>query len=166
MIFVLIIGLIINLLWLSDVYGNIEQDQHWQHQVFTWTNLNLPSIRSRDICWRTISQEIPEPSITRIKISRTITHHSNRPVVNMSSSDGLVLSGIQPLPEPMTSMAWCCQASSHYLNQWPVWLGAVRHPAITWTNDQYGLVLSGIQPLPEPMTSMAWCCQASSHYLN
>ena len=36
------------------------------HQVITWTNIDLSSVRSSDICLRTVSQEIPQPSITEI----------------------------------------------------------------------------------------------------
>ena len=44
-------------------------------------------------------------------------------------------------------MAWCCQATSHYMNQcWP------RSPML------YGVIR------PQWVKVIAWCCQATSHY--
>ena len=55
-------------------YGDIELSQHWLrywlgawwHQAITWTNVDLSSVRSNDIHLEEISQEIPQPPITKI----------------------------------------------------------------------------------------------------
>ena len=49
-------------------YVNIERGQHllrwwvdaWRHQVVTWTNVELPSVRVGDNYLRAISQEMPQ----------------------------------------------------------------------------------------------------------
>ena len=61
-------------------YGDINLDQHWirkrrvawRHQASIWTNVDLPWVRPCDIHLRLISQEITQPSITKICLK--ITH--------------------------------------------------------------------------------------------
>ena len=38
----------------------------WRHQAITWTNVDWSSVKSSDINIRTISQEMPQPSITKM----------------------------------------------------------------------------------------------------
>ena len=55
-------------------YGDRDLGEHWlrqgldawRHQAITWTNVDLPSVRSIDIHLSTILQEILQPSITKI----------------------------------------------------------------------------------------------------
>ena len=43
----------------------------WRHQAITWTNIDFSSLTSNDIHIRTISQEIPQPSIAKIRLKIT-----------------------------------------------------------------------------------------------
>ena len=55
-------------------YGDRDLGQHclrqwlvaWWHQAITWTNVDFLSLKSSDIHIRTILQEMPQPSITKI----------------------------------------------------------------------------------------------------
>ena len=57
-------------------HGVMDRGQHWlrkwlaawRHQAFTWTNFDLSSVRSFDIHMRAISLEIPQPSISKIRL--------------------------------------------------------------------------------------------------
>ena len=40
----------------------------WQHQAITWTNVDLSSLRSRDVHLTAISLEISQPSVTKISL--------------------------------------------------------------------------------------------------
>ena len=59
---------------LMTPYGDKDLGQHWlrqwlvawRHQAITWTNVDLPSVRSIGIHLSTILQEILQPSITKI----------------------------------------------------------------------------------------------------
>ena len=44
----------------------------WRHQAITWSKFDLSLLRTSDIHLRPISQEVPQPSIT--KISSNITY--------------------------------------------------------------------------------------------
>ena len=44
----------------------------WRHQAITWTNVDWSSVKSSDIHIRTISQEMPEPSITKVRLKITL----------------------------------------------------------------------------------------------
>ena len=44
--------------------GIMDLGQHW-HQAITWTNVDLSSVWSIDIHMRAISQEIPQPLVTK-----------------------------------------------------------------------------------------------------
>ena len=54
-------------------YGDIDLGQHWlrkwlvawRHQAINWTNVGWSSVKSSDIHVRAISQEMPQPSITK-----------------------------------------------------------------------------------------------------
>ena len=58
---------------LPTSYNDLDEGQHWfrqwlvawWHQDIAWTNVDLSSVGSSDILLRTISQEIPQPSITK-----------------------------------------------------------------------------------------------------
>ena len=60
-------------------YGDRKLGQHWprywlvawRHQAITWTNVDFSSIKSCGVHVRTISQEIPQPSITKISLKIT-----------------------------------------------------------------------------------------------
>ena len=56
-------------------YGIIELDHHIyiarQHQAITPTNADLSSLTSNGIRQRTISQDTPQPSITKISLKIT-----------------------------------------------------------------------------------------------
>ena len=60
-------------------YGVGDLGQHWirqwlvawRHQVITWTNVDWSSVKSSDIHIRVISQEMPQPSITKIHLKIT-----------------------------------------------------------------------------------------------
>ena len=59
---------------LMTPYGDRDVGLHWlrkwlvawRHQAITWTNVDLPSVRSIGIHLSIISQEILQPSITKI----------------------------------------------------------------------------------------------------
>ena len=51
-------------------YGDRKLGQHW-HQAITWTNVDLSSVRSRDILLRAISQQVSQPSITVFGLKST-----------------------------------------------------------------------------------------------
>ena len=52
-------------------------------QVITWTNVDWSSVKSSDIHIRTISQEMPQPPITKIYFKVTyLKFHSNFPGAN------------------------------------------------------------------------------------
>ena len=72
-------------------YGDIDLGQHWlrlwlvawQHQAITWTNVDWSSVKSSDINIRAISQEMSQPSITKICLKITcLKFHSNFPGSN------------------------------------------------------------------------------------
>ena len=64
-------------------YGDRELGQQWRHQAITWTNVDLSSVRSCGVHVRTISQEIPLPSITKISLRITsLKFISNIPGAN------------------------------------------------------------------------------------
>ena len=60
-------------------YGDRDLGQHWlrqwlvawQHQAITWTDVDWLSVKSNDINIRAISQEMPQPSITKICLKIT-----------------------------------------------------------------------------------------------
>ena len=70
------------------LYGDIDPGQHWLwqwlvvwwHQAITWTNVAWSSVKSNDIHIRAISQEMPQPSITKICLKITCPKfHSSFP---------------------------------------------------------------------------------------
>ena len=65
---------------------NIDLDQHWLrgwHQTITWTSVDLSSVRSSDNHLRVISQEIPQPWITKIGLKITyLKFKENLPEAN------------------------------------------------------------------------------------
>ena len=72
-------------------YGDRDLGQHWlrkwlrawRHQTITWTDIDWQSVKSSDIHISTISQEMPQPSITKIRLKIThIEFHSNFPGAN------------------------------------------------------------------------------------
>ena len=60
-------------------YGDRNLRQHWlrqwlvawRHQTITWTNVDWSSVKSSDIHIRAISQEMPQPTITKICLKIT-----------------------------------------------------------------------------------------------
>ena len=55
----------------------------WRHQAITWTNVDWSSVKSSDIHVRAISQEMPQPSITKICLKITcLKFHSYFPGAN------------------------------------------------------------------------------------
>ena len=55
----------------------------WRHQAITWTNVDWSSVKSSDIHIRAISQEMPQPSITKFRLKITyLNFHSNFPGTN------------------------------------------------------------------------------------
>ena len=72
-------------------YGNIDLGQHWprqwlhawRHQAITCTNVDLSSVKSSDLHIRSISLEMHQPSITKIRLKITyLKLHSNFPGAN------------------------------------------------------------------------------------
>ena len=73
-----LLGLVLLNIWthcgLVTPYGNRDLGQHWirqwfvawWHQAIIWTNVDWSSVKSSDIHIRAISQEMPQPSITKI----------------------------------------------------------------------------------------------------
>ena len=47
----------------------------WRHQVITWANIDSPSVRSWSINLITISQEIPQSSITKMSLKITYVNY-------------------------------------------------------------------------------------------
>ena len=69
-------------------YGDRDLGQHWLrcwlvawwHQAITWTTVDWSSVKSSDIHIRAISQEMPQPSVTKICLKITfLKFHSNFP---------------------------------------------------------------------------------------
>ena len=69
-------------------FGDIDLGQHWlmqwlvawRHQAITWTNVDWSSVKSTDIHIRAISQEMPQPPITKIYLKITcLKFHANFP---------------------------------------------------------------------------------------
>ena len=59
-------------------YG--DRDLSQQHHAITWTNVDWSSVKSSDIHIKAISQEIPQPSVTKICLKITyLKFHSNFP---------------------------------------------------------------------------------------
>ena len=57
----------------------------WRLQAITWTNFDWSSVKSCDIHIRAISQEMPQPSLTKIHLTITyIKFHSNFPGGNIN----------------------------------------------------------------------------------
>ena len=55
----------------------------WRHQAITWTIVDWSSVKSSDIQIRAISQETPQPSITKIRLKITyLKFNSNLPGAN------------------------------------------------------------------------------------
>ena len=55
----------------------------WRHQAITWTNVDWSSAKSNDIHIRAISQEMPQPPITEIRLKITyLKVHSDFPGAN------------------------------------------------------------------------------------
>ena len=81
---------------LATPYDDIEMGQHWlgwwlvvwRHQVMTWTNVDLSSVRSSDIHLRTISQQASTPSLM------------------MTSSNGNIFCVTGPLCGEFTGHRW------------------------------------------------------------
>ena len=74
-------------------YGDRDVGQHWlrwwlvawQHQAITWTNVDWSSVKSSDIHIGAISQEMPQPSVTKIRSKIFIQYlkfHSKFPGAN------------------------------------------------------------------------------------
>ena len=91
----------------------------------------------------------------------------------MDSVCGEISSAILTPSTPLIQvMAWCPQATSHYLN--PCWPRSKPPYGITkpqWVNPQMdsvcGEISSAILTPSTPLIQvMAWCRQATSHYLN
>ena len=80
--------LIVNALWPNDTIWRqrSESSQHWiwwwlvawQHQAITWTNVHCSSVKSSDINIRAISQEMPQPSTTKIHLKMTYLKFHSR----------------------------------------------------------------------------------------
>ena len=113
-------------------YGDKYQGQHWfrwwlvawRHQAITWTNVDLSSVRFSGIHLRAISQEIPQPSITKIHLKITYSKfHSNFPGANELSNGSLVL--------PYGHLG------QHWPSQWLVVWVAWQHQAISETNVNF-----------------------------
>ena len=76
----------------------------WRHQSITWTNVGLSSVRSSGMHLRAILQEISQPPINIISLWITC----------------LMWMALDFIPDQSTLvqvMAWCHQATSHYLSQ-------------------------------------------------
>ena len=55
----------------------------WQYQAITWNNVDFPSFKSSDILIWAISQEMPQPSITKICLKSTyLKFYWNSPGAN------------------------------------------------------------------------------------
>ena len=67
--------------WFNSLW---PKDTIWrQHQAITWTNVDWSSVKSSDIHIRAISQETPQPSITKIFLKITYQKfHSTFPGAN------------------------------------------------------------------------------------
>ena len=61
----------------------------WRHQAITWTNVDWSSVKSSDIHIRAISQEMPQPSITKICLKIAfLKFHLNFPGANELMAQG------------------------------------------------------------------------------
>ena len=70
----------------TEIWVNIGSGKWlvaWWHQAITWTSVDSSSVKSSDIQNRAISQEMPQPSITKIFMKITcLKFHSNLPGAN------------------------------------------------------------------------------------
>ena len=67
--------------------SNIDSGK-W-HPAIIWTNVNLLSVKSSNINLRAISQEIPQPSLTKISLNITyLDFHLELPGVIELTYDG------------------------------------------------------------------------------
>ena len=62
-------------------FGDLDVDQHW-HQVITWTNVDLSSVRSSGIYLGAISLEIPQPPFTKVFLKTYLKLNWNLPGAN------------------------------------------------------------------------------------
>ena len=78
------------------------------HQAITWTNVDWSPVKSSDIDIRAISQEVPQPSITKIRLKLAyLKLHSNFPGVNELMYPSLLLSIQAPSSSPRSLQYRC-----------------------------------------------------------
>ena len=112
-------------------YGDTEPGQHWLrywlvawwHQAITCTNVELSSVKSCDNPLRAISQEIPEPSVTKIRLKiDCLNSHSNLAGVHelTSSAKPLLqcgeLESLHHLPHCPSINCWALPNPLHHLS--------------------------------------------------
>ena len=88
----------------------------WRYQAITWPNVDLSVVKSNDIHLRAISQEIPQPSIT--KLSLIITYgkfHWNLPGTNEFTHF------------PLEPHICASESGQHWFRQWLVAYSAPSH---------------------------------------
>ena len=64
----------------TEIWVNIGSGNGLWHQAITWTNVDWSSVKSNDIHIRAISQQMPQPSITKFRLKITcLEFQSNFP---------------------------------------------------------------------------------------
>ena len=78
----------------TEIWVNIGSGNAVRQQAITWTNVDFSSFKSSDIHIRAISQEMPQPSITKIRLKITcLKFYWNSPGANELSLPGSVING-------------------------------------------------------------------------
>ena len=103
----------------------------WRHQAITWTNVDLPSVRSNENHLRAISQEISQSSITKISLKITCLNfmRANESILTGWEFQYFVMfvrtEAENLLDTPKGLFLW------HELTLIPVWLSSYK-PGSAW----------------------------------
>ena len=97
-------------------YGDRDLGQHWlrqwlvawRHQAITWIKVDLSIVKSSGIHLMAISQEIPQPQITEIRVKITsLKFRSNLPGANE-------LNRLAWTSHPPKCLSWQCDTAGIY----------------------------------------------------
>ena len=134
----------------------------WWHQAITWTNVDLSSVRSSDIHLRASSQEIPQPSITKINWKiKYLKCHSNFSGVNELRILNVKAQQYQPFTlwselSRRPSSTWFIINGIYFVVIFS-WLFSVNSspPMCQWSRSSLVQVMAcpllGAKPLPGPV---------------
>ena len=137
-------------------YGYKEFDQHWirlwlatwWQQTITWANVALSSVRSSNIHLRTISKEIPEPSITKISLQISYLKFPS----NFPRANGLTMVGLAEVGTDRWVGEYCwVTVESLWHICWGLWVmvASTLPPAFQATSLQDQSHAAGVRTLLE-----------------